>query len=107
VLSDLAARRSATRIELRRLTTDELTTMASMCLGAEVVDASVMSLIGDFADGLPLLVEELLTTSVADGTITSSTDGWRVEAAGAPAVPERFAELVRRRMGALDDGLHV
>jgi DNA-binding CsgD family transcriptional regulator len=103
VLSDLAARRSATRIELRRLTTDELATMVSMCLGGEVVDASVMSLIGDFADGLPLLVEELLTTSVADGTITSSTDGWRVEATGAPAVPERFAELVRRRMGSLGD----
>ena len=104
VLSDLTARRSATRIKLRRLTNDELATMASMCLGAEVVDASVMSLIGDFADGLPLLVEELLTTSVADGTITSTADGWRVEAAGLPAVPERFAELVRRRMGALDDG---
>ena len=102
VLSDLVARRSAARIELRRLTTDELATMTSMCLGAEV-DASVMSLIDDFADGLPLLVEELLTTSVADGTITSSADGWRVGAAGAPAVPERFAELVRRRMGALDD----
>ncbi len=104
VLSDLTARRSATRIELRRLSNDELATMASMCLGAEVVDESVMSLIGDFADGLPLLVEELLTTSVADGTITSTADGWRVDAAGAPAVPERFAELVRRRMGALDDG---
>jgi DNA-binding CsgD family transcriptional regulator len=104
VLSDLAARRSATRIELRRLTTDELGTMVSMCLGGEVVNASVMSLIGDFADGLPFLVEELLTTSVADGTITSSADGWRVEAAGVPAVPERFAELVRRRMGSLDDG---
>ena len=104
VLSDLVARRSATRVELRRLTGDELTTMASMCLGAELADASIVSLIGDFADGLPLLVEELLTTSVADGTITSSTDGWRVEAAGAPAVPERFAELVRRRMGELDDG---
>ena len=96
------ARRSAARIELRRLTTDELATMTSMCLGAEV-DASVMSLIDDFADGLPLLVEELLTTSVADGTITSSADGWRVGAAGVPAVPERFAELVRRRMGALDE----
>lgn len=103
VLSDLAARRSATRLELRRLTTDELGTMVSMCLGGEVVDASVMSLIGDFADGLPFLVEELLTTSVADGTIRPSADGWRVEAAGAPAVPERFAELVRRRMGSLDD----
>ncbi len=103
VLSDLAARRSATKIELRRLTSDELRTMASVCLGAEV-GASVMSLIGDFADGLPLLVEELLSTSVADGTITSSTDGWRVEVAGAPAVPKRFAELVRRRMSALDDG---
>jgi DNA-binding CsgD family transcriptional regulator len=102
VLGDLAARRSAARIELRRLTTDELATMASVCLGADV-DASVMSLISDFADGLPLLVEELLTTSVADGTITSSTDGWRVESDDAPAVPERFAELVRRRMGALDD----
>ncbi len=103
VLSDLVARRSATRLGLQRLTTDELSTMASMCLGVDLVDASVMSLIDDFADGLPLLVEELLTTSVADGTITSSTDGWRVEAAGVPAVPRRFAELVRRRMGALDE----
>ena len=102
VLSDLAARRSAARMELRRLSTDELATMASTCLGAGV-DASVMSLISDFADGLPLLVEELLTTSVADGTITSTGDGWRVEAAGGPAVPERFAELVRRRTGELDD----
>lgn len=104
LLSDLAARRSATRVDLQRLTRDELSTMTSMCLGAELVDASVTSLIDSFADGLPLLVEELLTTSVADGTITSSIDGWRVEAVGAPAVPERFAELVRRRMGALDDG---
>ncbi len=105
ILSDLVARRSATGVELRRLSDEELSTMASMCLGTESVDASVMSLIGGFADGLPLLVEELLTTSVADGTITSSTDGWRVEASGTPAVPERFAELVRRRMDALDDGV--
>ena len=104
VLSDLVARRSATRIELPRLTSDELASMTSMCLGAEPVDASLTSLIDDFADGLPLLVEELLTTSVADGTVATGADGWRVVAAGVPAVPERFAELVRRRLGELDDG---
>ena len=104
VLSDLVARRSATRLELPRLTSDELASMTSMCLGAEPVDASLTSLIDDFADGLPLLVEELLTTSVADGTVATGADGWRVVAAGVPAVPERFAELVRRRLGELDDG---
>lgn len=104
VLSDLVTRRSATKVELQRLTIDELTTMATLCLGTQPLKASVRSLIEKFADGLPLLVEELVTTSVADGTITLSADGWRVEAARVPAVPERFAELVRRRMGALDEG---
>ncbi len=36
--------------------------MASMCLGSEPVDASVISLIDGFADGLPFRVEELLMT---------------------------------------------
>lgn len=111
MLRDLVARRSATRVELGRLTRDELTTMASICLDSEQLDARVISLINHFADGLPFLVEELLTTSIADGTITASTDGWRIESGGGPSVPERFADLVARRMSALDAGtvraLHV
>jgi len=104
MLRDLAARGSATRVELGRLTRDELTTMASICLDSEQLDAGVTSLIDHFADGLPFLVEELLTTSVADGTIAASTDGWRILTGSGPSVPERFAELVGRRMSSLDAG---
>jgi DNA-binding CsgD family transcriptional regulator/tetratricopeptide (TPR) repeat protein len=104
VLHDLLSRGSVTHLSLRRLDRDELATMTSTCLGVEAVGADVTSLIDNFADGLPLLVEELLTTSVADGTIKTSADGWRVVSAGGPAVPDRFAELVRRRLSSLDDG---
>ncbi len=105
VLHDLLARGSVTHLGLRRLDRDELATMTSTCLGVETVGADVAGLIDNFADGLPLLVEELLTTSVADGTITASADGWRVASAGGPAVPDRFAELVRRRLRSLDDAV--
>jgi predicted ATPase len=106
VLHDIAARGSASRVDLQRLTTEELAVMTAGCLGTELVDADVTLLIDDFAGGLPFLVEEILATSVADGTIAaaSNVEGWRVVSGRRPAVPERMAGLVRRKMSALDPG---
>jgi len=106
VLQDIAARGSAIRVDLQRLTTEELAVMTAGCLGTELVDADVTLLIDDFADGLPFLVEEILATSVADGTIAAAAnaEGWRVVSGRGPAVPERMAGLVRRKMSALDPG---
>lgn len=91
-LRRLAARRAVRWIEVRRLDAVETEAMAAACLGAGTVPPALRTLLTAGAEGLPFLVEELLTAGV---------DTVRVDpAAPQPVVPETFADTVRRRLRA-------
>lgn len=93
-LRRLNARRAVTTVPLGRLDPAAAEEMAAACLGVDVVPAPLQQLLTAGAEGLPLLVEELL--AVAD-----ATDERR------PMVPVSFAETVRRRLRATPDTAEV
>jgi DNA-binding CsgD family transcriptional regulator/tetratricopeptide (TPR) repeat protein len=101
VARELSSRRNATMLELRRLTAAELVVMTQLCLGTEGLPHDVDTLVRRFSDGLPFLVEELLGSAVSAGSLTFGREGWRVEATSVPVIPERFADLIRRRLALL------
>ncbi|HVE26073.1 MAG TPA: AAA family ATPase [Sporichthya sp.] len=84
VLGQLAARGAAEVLDLGRLTPADATAMARACAGPLV--AAVVDLIGERAEGLPLLIEELASFPAAG--ISS-------------AVPAGFADAVIRRLASL------
>jgi DNA-binding CsgD family transcriptional regulator len=100
---DLERRDRALVVELDRLGVDDVGRMSALCLGVEQLSDEVISFVARFTDGLPLLIEEIVESSVTDGTLTTSAGGLQVAAGARPSVPQRFAELVRRRMDGLDE----
>ncbi len=83
----LVARRSVSRVELRRLDPAGVQDMAAACLQEDAVPAPLRDLVLSGADGLPFLVEELLLA--AETAVPQRTP-----------VPETFAEMARRRLRA-------
>lgn len=94
----LTARRSATIVELRRLSAPELARMTELCLNTRVLPDGVGETVWRFSDGLPFLVEELLASAVDAGSLTFGD----VFAGGGVAVPARFADLVQSRLAVRD-----
>lgn len=103
VARSLSSRRSATLVELRRLTAAEVAVMTKLCLGTATIPADVDALVRRFSDGLPFLVEELLGSVVSAGSLVSGPEGWHVAAGSEPVIPEGFAELIRRRVALLSE----
>lgn len=103
VARSLSSRRSASLLELRRLSADELAAMTKLCLGTDTIPEDVDALVRRFSDGLPLLVEELLGSVVSAGSLVSGPEGWHMAAGSEPVIPEGFAELVRRRLALLSE----
>ena len=98
----LESRRSAHVIELRqRLDSGSVIEIAQLCLGTTSLPSDVTDMVLRFSDGLPFLVEELLASAVGAGFVRFESDGWRTGPAESFVVPERFTDLVRRRLAAL------
>jgi DNA-binding CsgD family transcriptional regulator len=115
----LAARRVATMVELSRLDPDEVSVMASECLGtatpeagglgastpgADATSATVSPEIRAFLDragGLPFLVEELIATAARDGILVSEEGRWTLTGVSAELVPDSYLGSVSRRLIAL------
>lgn len=95
----LAARRSASIVELQRLTDDEVVSVAAACLQSSVPDELAEVLVAR-VDGLPFLVEELLAAMVQAGDLRETTNGWVLAGSRGLAVPATFVETVRRRLEA-------
>jgi DNA-binding CsgD family transcriptional regulator len=98
----LAARHSASVRELGRLTDGEVERMARACLRGREVPEQVAEQLRTSAEGVPLLVEELLAAWVGSGALVRDGDGWSVRRSIVPVVPRTFADMVRRRLDALD-----
>jgi DNA-binding CsgD family transcriptional regulator/tetratricopeptide (TPR) repeat protein len=95
------SQRLATILDLERLTPAGVRDMASACLNGAAVPEAVDRLLDASAEGLPLLVEDLLAEWASDGALIEGDDGWQVGHVIGPVVPMSFAETVRRRLGVL------
>ncbi len=95
LVATLQSRRSAEVLELTRLPDEEVEEMAKASVG-EAVPGKVLEALQVRSEGVPLLVEEMLS----DARLLSSA-----QAPAAPlapgAVPLSFAETIRRRLGTL------
>ena len=99
----LLARRIAQPLELRRLDQAQTRLMAQACLGGSPVPESVEQALESSAEGLPLLIEDLLAEWSASGTLAAAGDEWHVRQDLSPIVPVTFAERVNRGLGELGD----
>jgi DNA-binding CsgD family transcriptional regulator/tetratricopeptide (TPR) repeat protein len=96
----LATRRSASIVELPRLSDEDVVLMAAGCLRASVVPRELAEVVVARADGLPFLVEELLAGMVQADELEKTADGWVLDRSPGLVIPATFAETVRRRLGA-------
>jgi DNA-binding CsgD family transcriptional regulator/tetratricopeptide (TPR) repeat protein len=89
----MAARRAGTALRLVRLPPDGVERMVGAALHIDDVPRDLLDSLHDRAEGVPFVVEEMLTTYVASGR----------DARAPAALPHTFRELARRRLAVLDD----
>jgi DNA-binding CsgD family transcriptional regulator len=97
-LMELVATCQATVLSLDRLEADDVREVVESCLAGRPPD-EVVAFAVENADGLPLLVEELLTGL---GSVGALTPAGRLVGPLAPGVPRTFAATVLRRVADLD-----
>lgn len=97
-LMEMIAACQARVLTLSRLGADDVREVVQACLRGRPPEEVVAFAVAN-ADGLPLLVEELLTGLGSVGALTP--DG-RLVGPLTPGVPRTFAATVRRRLGELD-----
>jgi DNA-binding CsgD family transcriptional regulator len=98
----LEARGSATVLRLRRLDPEPVTRMARECVGSADLPGEVLSLVADWAEGLPFLVEEVLAGLIGDGTLSERDGRWHTADISSAGIPATFADAVRLRLDGLD-----
>ncbi|WP_204042546.1 helix-turn-helix transcriptional regulator [Acrocarpospora phusangensis] len=102
----LAARGSATQVRLSPLPASDVRRMARLCLGVGESDdlpPALEPLVLARAEGLPLLVEDLLSTSSESGVLLREGGVWRLAERASRVIPSDFADTVRRRLELLGD----
>ncbi|HEY6745156.1 MAG TPA: AAA family ATPase [Mycobacteriales bacterium] len=97
-LLELVAATQATVLPIGRLDPDEVRELVESCLTGRPPE-EVVAFVRDNADGLPLLIEELLTGLGAVGALSPAG---RLVGPLTPAVPRTFGATVRRRVERLD-----
>jgi DNA-binding CsgD family transcriptional regulator len=103
LVRSLAARRLGRGLDLERLSPDAVREMASACLDDAPLPDPIDHLLSASADGLPLLVEDLLAAWASAGAMVKAEGGWQVRQLPRPLVPLSFSETVRRRLRQLGD----
>lgn len=97
-LLELVAATQATVLPIGRLGPDDVRELVESCLTGRPPE-EVVAFVRDNADGLPLLIEELLTGLGAVGALNPAG---RLVGPLTPAVPRTFGATVRRRVESLD-----
>jgi DNA-binding CsgD family transcriptional regulator/tetratricopeptide (TPR) repeat protein len=96
-LLDLVTATAATVLPLGRLDPADVRAVVEACLAGRPPE-EVVAFVRDNADGLPLLIEELLTGL---GSVGALSPAGRLTGPLTPAVPRTFAATVRSRVDAL------
>jgi len=99
---DLQARRTATVLQVRPLSDSAVAAMALECLGSSTLPAGVDEVLVR-ADGLPFLVEELLSAAVEANGLVRRRDEWIVRSIATTVVPQSLADTVAQRIRAMDE----
>jgi len=102
----LERRGSATFRTLETLSDADTAEMITACLagGERPLPGALKELIGDRAEGMPFLVEELLAALVGPGSLVPSASGWVLTGELDPVdVPLSFAQTVHERLRALPE----
>lgn len=96
-----AARSSAANVlSLPRLTALECAEVVNLVLGTDDPPIALLDHI-EYADGLPLVLEDLLADLMARGELRSDAGRWEFTASSGGA-SDRFEDVVKRRLAALD-----
>jgi DNA-binding CsgD family transcriptional regulator len=90
-------------LELARLGDHEIALMGAACLGTSALSRPISAALASSADGLPLLVEDLLAEWVAAGDLVMAGGEWQADRNLQQVVPVTFGETVHRRLLQLDE----
>jgi AAA ATPase domain len=88
------------RIEVSPLTVADIAMLAADVLGGPV-DGTTVHTLRTTSEGNVLFLRELIISAVASGSLTDVRGIWRLQ--GSLAASARLTELVRMRLGTLDD----
>ena len=99
------ARRAASTLRLGRLTGEETVELAADRLRTSVrhVPAEVIHRLHRDADGVPFVVEELLSALVDSGRLVDRDGGWTVDESVATEVPATVTAAILQRVARLDE----
>jgi DNA-binding CsgD family transcriptional regulator len=103
VARGLAQRGAATLLDLRRLDQAEAGAMAAACLGVAGAPPEPARELLDAAEGLPLLIEDLLSAAIGEGSLVRSGSTWTAARDLVPGISPTFGDTVQRRLAGLDD----
>lgn len=96
-------KRAAERMELRRLSAEDVQEMVSGILGSDLVPDALLRHIQERTGGNPFMIEEILRVLLESGAVKLA--GGAVQASGLEAVslPDSVADLVERRLSTLGE----
>jgi tetratricopeptide (TPR) repeat protein len=97
----LAARGETRQLELRPLSADAATALASSLMGGQVAGPEVFATVLATADGNPLFLEERLSSLLETRTLVREQGAWRLRRTDGPEVPQVLERLVRSRVDRL------
>lgn len=103
VLARLVSRRAATRVPLAPLTDDDVEAMARASLGVDTVPGAVVGAMRRRAEGVPFLIEEMLSAYVSAGGKPEGGAEWWLAGRVAGSLPPSFRDLVAERIALLND----
>jgi DNA-binding CsgD family transcriptional regulator/tetratricopeptide (TPR) repeat protein len=103
LITSLAARRSVDRVELQPLGRDEVEAFALSALGSESIPSGLLDALQRRAAGNPFLIEELLGAYVDAGGSDHPAAEHFVGGPIADRIPLSYREVVRKRLGNLDE----
>lgn len=100
LIRTLDARRTGDVVELPRFTEAEGAEMIAACLATDEVPPEVVAF-GRRSEGVPFLIEELLSVAVTSGALVDAGGAWSLSPIVDAVVPLTFADSVRRRLVAI------